>query len=105
MPESCTSASWAPCTVNLFAALTKGRLVSLAMSAAAASPNPGAALMPVPTAVPPSARLYTPFNASSIMNRRHISEIELGKREVGIITLQVIARGLSTAMETLLKGF
>jgi len=39
------------------------------------------------------------------MNRGHISDIELGKREVGIITLQVIARGLSTAMETLLKGF
>jgi transcriptional regulator with XRE-family HTH domain len=39
------------------------------------------------------------------MNRGHISDIELGKREVGIITLQVIARGLSTTMETLLKGF
>jgi len=38
------------------------------------------------------------------MNRGHISDIELGKREVGIITLQVIARGLNTTMETLLKG-
>jgi hypothetical protein len=64
VPESCTSASWAPYTVNLFDALTKGRLVSIAISAAAASPNPGAALMPVQTAVPPSARLYTPFNTS-----------------------------------------
>jgi transcriptional regulator with XRE-family HTH domain len=27
------------------------------------------------------------------MNRGHISDIEQGKREVGIITLQVIARG------------
>jgi transcriptional regulator with XRE-family HTH domain len=38
------------------------------------------------------------------MNRGHISDIELGKREVGIITLQLIARGLGTSMETLLKG-
>jgi transcriptional regulator with XRE-family HTH domain len=38
------------------------------------------------------------------MNRGHISDIELGKREVGIITLQVIARGLNTSMESLLKG-
>ncbi len=38
------------------------------------------------------------------MNRGHISDIELGKREVGIITLQVIARGLDTTMAKLLKG-
>jgi transcriptional regulator with XRE-family HTH domain len=38
------------------------------------------------------------------MNRGHISDIELGKREVGVITLQVIARGLNTTMETLLRG-
>ena len=38
------------------------------------------------------------------MNRGHISDIELGKREVGLITLQVIARGLNTTMENLLKG-
>jgi transcriptional regulator with XRE-family HTH domain len=38
------------------------------------------------------------------MNRGHISDIELGKREVGIITLQVMARGLNTTMENLLKG-
>jgi len=38
------------------------------------------------------------------MNRGHISDIERGKREVGIITLQVIARGLDTTMATLLKG-
>lgn len=37
------------------------------------------------------------------MNRGHISDIELGKREVGIITLQVIARGLDTTMAKLLK--
>lgn len=38
------------------------------------------------------------------LNRGHISDIELGKREVGIITLQVIARGLDTTMAELLKG-
>jgi transcriptional regulator with XRE-family HTH domain len=38
------------------------------------------------------------------MNRGHISDIELGKREVGLITLQVIARGLNTTMDTLLRG-
>jgi transcriptional regulator with XRE-family HTH domain len=38
------------------------------------------------------------------MNRGHISDIEQGKREVGIITLPVIARGLDTTMAKLLKG-
>jgi transcriptional regulator with XRE-family HTH domain len=38
------------------------------------------------------------------MNRGHISDIERGKREVGIITLQVIARGLDTSMSNLLRG-
>ena len=38
------------------------------------------------------------------MNRGHISDIERGKREAGIITLQVIARGLNTTMAQLLKG-
>jgi transcriptional regulator with XRE-family HTH domain len=38
------------------------------------------------------------------MNRGHISDIELGKREAGLITLQVIARGLDTTMESLVKG-
>lgn len=37
------------------------------------------------------------------MNRGHISDIESGKREVGLITLQIIARGLGTTMEQLLK--
>jgi hypothetical protein len=35
---------------------------------------------------------------------RVFSDIEQGKREVGIITLQVIARGLDTTMAKLLKG-
>jgi len=34
------AASWAPCTVNLLGAVTKGGPVSLAISAAAASANP-----------------------------------------------------------------
>jgi transcriptional regulator with XRE-family HTH domain len=38
------------------------------------------------------------------MNRGHISDIERGKREVGIITLQVIAAGLDTTMANLLRG-
>jgi transcriptional regulator with XRE-family HTH domain len=37
------------------------------------------------------------------MNRGHRSDIERGKREAGIITLQVIARGLDTTMANLLK--
>jgi transcriptional regulator with XRE-family HTH domain len=38
------------------------------------------------------------------MSRGHLSDIERGKREAGIITLQVIARGLDTTMANLLKG-
>jgi transcriptional regulator with XRE-family HTH domain len=38
------------------------------------------------------------------MNRGHLSDIERGKREVGIITLQIIARGLDTTMASLLRG-
>jgi transcriptional regulator with XRE-family HTH domain len=37
-------------------------------------------------------------------NRGHISDIERGKREAGIITLQVIAAGLGTTMSKLLSG-
>jgi transcriptional regulator with XRE-family HTH domain len=37
-------------------------------------------------------------------NRGHISDIEQGKREPGIITLKVIARGLDATMANLLKG-
>jgi hypothetical protein len=39
------------------------------------------------------------------MNRGHLSDIERGEREAGIITLQVIARGLDTTMANLLKDF
>ena len=38
------------------------------------------------------------------MNRGHLSDIERGKREVGVILLQVIANGLDTSMAQLLKG-
>ena len=38
------------------------------------------------------------------MNRGHLSDVERGKREVGIITLQIIARGLDTTMANLLRG-
>lgn len=37
------------------------------------------------------------------LSRGHISDLERGKREPGIITLQVIARGLDTTMSDLLK--
>jgi transcriptional regulator with XRE-family HTH domain len=37
------------------------------------------------------------------MNRGHISDIEQGKREAGLITLQIIARGLGTTMSQILK--
>ena len=38
------------------------------------------------------------------MNRGHLSDIETGKREAGIITLQIIARGLEISMSKLLKN-
>jgi len=37
------------------------------------------------------------------MSRGHISDIEQGKCEVGIITLQVIARGCGMTMSELLR--
>jgi len=46
----------------LFGALTNGSPVRLAISAAAASAKPGAELIPVPTAVPPSASRYSRYN-------------------------------------------
>jgi transcriptional regulator with XRE-family HTH domain len=38
------------------------------------------------------------------LSRGHISDLERGTREVGLITLQVIARGLDTTMSKLLRG-
>jgi transcriptional regulator with XRE-family HTH domain len=38
------------------------------------------------------------------INRGHLSDLEKGKREIGILMLQVIARGLDTTMDKLLKG-
>jgi len=37
-------------------------------------------------------------------NRGHLSDLEMGKREIGLLMLQVIARGLDTTMAELLKG-
>jgi transcriptional regulator with XRE-family HTH domain len=37
------------------------------------------------------------------MNRGHLSDIECGKREAGLITLQIIASGLGTTMSGILK--
>lgn len=38
------------------------------------------------------------------LSRGHISDIEQGKREPGLITLQIIASGLGTTMAELLSG-
>ena len=38
------------------------------------------------------------------INRGHLSDLEMGKREAGILMLQVIAKGLDTTMVKLLKG-
>lgn len=38
------------------------------------------------------------------MNRGHISDIEQGKREAGLITLQILASGLGTTMSRILDG-
>ena len=50
-----TSASIEPRAANLFGAETNGSPTRSASRAAAAVANPGGALRPVPTAVPPSA--------------------------------------------------
>ena len=38
------------------------------------------------------------------INRGHLSDLEMGKREIGLLMLQVVARGLDTTMEKLLKN-
>jgi transcriptional regulator with XRE-family HTH domain len=38
------------------------------------------------------------------INRGHLSDLERGRREVCLLMLQVIARGLDTTMEKLLQG-
>ncbi len=38
------------------------------------------------------------------INRGHLSDLEAGKREIGILMLQVIAKGLDTTMAKLLQG-
>jgi transcriptional regulator with XRE-family HTH domain len=38
------------------------------------------------------------------ISRGHLSDLERGKREMGLLMLQVIARGLDTSMAELLKG-
>jgi len=43
------------------------------------------------------------MSVSLDLNRGHISDIEQGKREAGLITLQIIARGLNSTMAEILK--
>jgi transcriptional regulator with XRE-family HTH domain len=38
------------------------------------------------------------------INRGHLSDLEMGKREIRLLMLPVIARGLDTPIEKLLKG-
>ena len=38
------------------------------------------------------------------INRGHLSDLEMGKREIGLLMLQVIARGFDTTMAELLRG-
>ena len=45
----------------------------------------------------------TDMSVSLDLNRGHISDIEQGKREAGLITLQIIARGLNSTMAEILK--
>ncbi len=54
-PMAATIASSEPWAANLLGAVTKGRPVSRAISAAMAALKPSGALSPVPTAVPPAA--------------------------------------------------
>jgi len=44
------------------------------------------------------------FAAHSGISRGHLSELEHGKREPGLLMLQDIADGLGISMSTLLKG-
>ena len=61
-----TMASSEPCAMNLLGAVTNGLPVSLAISAATLSENPGGAFRPVPTAVPPTASSYSPLRLSAM---------------------------------------
>lgn len=38
------------------------------------------------------------------INRGHLSDLEKGKREIGLLMLQTVAKGLDTTMDRLLKG-
>ena len=38
------------------------------------------------------------------LSRGHISDLERGTREIGLLTLQTVAGGLDTTMAKLLKG-
>jgi transcriptional regulator with XRE-family HTH domain len=38
------------------------------------------------------------------INRGHLSDLERGRREIGLLMLQTIARGLDTTMAAMLKG-
>ena len=56
--DAAAAASAPPSAANLFGAVTNGYPVDSAIRAATSAANPGGALSPVPTAVPPAASSY-----------------------------------------------
>ena len=62
--EAAATASEPASAANLLGAVTNGYPVAAAISAATSAPNPGGALSPVPTAVPPTASSYRPAQES-----------------------------------------
>ena len=67
--EAAATASAPPSAANLFAAVTNGYPVAAAIRAATSTANPGGALSPVPTAVPPAASSYKPAQDRSSPSR------------------------------------
>jgi hypothetical protein len=81
-------ASRPPWAANLFAAVRNGWPVSPAISAAIASPKPGGAFRPVPTAVPPAASSYRP--AADAVTRSLSDRQRYGVFEVGAADLDYV---------------
>ena len=64
-PWAKTMASLPVSARNLLGSVTNGMPVAAASSSATATSKPSGALRPVPTAVPPSARRYSPASEAS----------------------------------------
>jgi hypothetical protein len=83
-PCAATRPSCAASAANLLAALTKGRPLSRASSAATRAPKPGWVLRPVPTAVPPMASGYSEGRAR---------DERFGVVELGDVAGELLAEG------------